>query len=103
MSNFTRSQTSRTSISTMAKVAALIAALGFVTLMLERPQLTASPRRASATMEQSIQMQRCRRSAGRFTSDESQSSTTAQQPLPAYFPGQFSLPDGTIEQQPTGF
>ncbi len=101
MSNFTRSQTSRSRISTMAKVAALIAALGFVTLMLERPQLTASPRRASATMEQSIQMSDVGGAPGAYTSDES--STTAQQPLPAYFPGQFSLPDGTIEQQPTGF
>lgn len=102
MSNSTRSHTRRSRMSTMAKVAALIAALGFVTIMLERPQLTASPKRSNATIEQSIQASVDARAPSSFASDGSQSST-AQQRLPSYFPGQFPLPDGTIEPQPVGF
>ena len=103
MSNSTLSYTSRRRLSTVAKVAALTAALGFVTVMLERPQLASSPRRSSSTVEQSIQATDAAAAPSRFASDEVPTSGPATKHLPAYFPGQFPLPDGTIEAQTTGF
>jgi hypothetical protein len=107
MSHSRRSYTSRRRLQTTAKVAALIAALGFVTAMLEQPRLTASPSRASVTVEDSLQ------TAGRGTAagTVSEATATGETPLPAsasghlpaYFPGQFSLPDRAIEPQPIGF
>ena len=104
MSNSTLSYASRRRLSTMTKVAALVAALGFVTVMLERPQVTSSPRRSSTAIEQSIQATDAAAAApSRFASDEALTSGPATKHLPAYFPGQFPLPDGTIEPQTTGF
>jgi hypothetical protein len=102
MSNSTLSYNSRRRLSTIAKVAALVAALGAVTVMLERSQLTASPRRSSATVEQSIQATDAVGASSRLVSDETLTGTPREH-LPVYFPGQFSLPDGTIDPQPTGF
>jgi hypothetical protein len=55
MSHLRRSYTSKRRLHTAAKVTALIAALGFVTLMLEHPRLTAAPSHPRATIEQNLE------------------------------------------------
>jgi hypothetical protein len=79
---------------TTAKVAALIAALGFVTMMLEQPRLTAAPSRSSATIAQSLE-------AGDDVA--APASLSASNSLPAYFPGQFAPPKGEAEPLPATF
>lgn len=76
-----RSYASRRRLLTTIKVAALIAALGFVTLMLEQPRLTASPSHPETSLQQPP------------------SSDNAA----AYFPGRFAPPAGEIESQPPTF
>ena len=66
-------------LNTTVKVAALIVALGFVTLMLEQPRLTASPTMPSST------------DAGAALMNVT------------YFPSQFAPPSGEIEPQPATF
>jgi len=79
-----RSYGSRRRILTTIKVTALIAALGFVTVMLEQPRLTASP---------------------------SHPRTSEAAPLPApspdsaatYFPSRFPAPGGEVASLPPTF
>jgi hypothetical protein len=52
MSKPRRSYASRKRLLAAVKVAALLAALGFVTVILEQPGLTASPTRSRASLEQ---------------------------------------------------
>jgi uncharacterized membrane protein len=107
MSHSRRSYTSRRRLQTTAKIAALIAALGFVTAMLEQPRLTASPSRASVTVEDSLETSVPGTAASAVSeaaaTDETPLPASASERLPAYFPGQFSLPDRAIEPQPIGF
>jgi hypothetical protein len=73
------SNPSRRALNTTLKVAALVAALGFVTVMLEHPRLTASPSMPTST------------DAGAALMNVT------------YFPSQFAPPSGEIEPQPTTF
>jgi hypothetical protein len=110
MSYIKRTRSSRKRLHMTVKVAALIAALGLVTIMLERPQLTASPHRSTVSMEQESlgAVDRVARPAGDSASepeasDESALPAAAATHAPSYFPGQFPLPDGRIDPQPVGF
>lgn len=109
MSSSRRSYTSRRRLNTTVKVAALIAVLGFVTVMLEQPRLTASPSRSSASIEQSLQSTdsggapMTRSVSGPVASGESRLPASASEYLPAYFPGQFAPPSGEVEAQPATF
>ena len=73
------SNPSRRALNTTVKVAALVAALGFVTVMLEQPRLTASP--------------------SLYSTDAGAALMT----VPTYFPSQFAPPRGETEPQPTTF
>jgi hypothetical protein len=106
MSSSKRSYHSKRRLHTTAKLAALIAALGVVTMMLEQPRLSVLPRHSAASIEQSIQSAyggaaAAPRSASESTAPEE--SPRASKHLPVYFPGAFPLPDGEVEPQPTGF
>ena len=106
MTNSKRSFASRRRLNTTLKVAALIGALGFVTLMLEQPRLTASPTRS---VEQSLyQTGSAGTSAARSMSEPAASGATplpesASEYLPAYFPRQFAPPGGEVDAQPPSF
>ena len=76
-----RSYASRKRMLTTIKVAALIAALGFVTVMLEQPRLTASPSHPATSLVQP---------------PSSEDAAT-------YFPGRFAAPTGEIEPHPPTF
>ncbi len=88
------------------KVAALIAALGFVTVMLEQPLLTASPR---ASVEQSLYQTDAggpamtRSVSEPAASGESLLPASASEYLPAYFSGRFDPPSGEVEALPPTF
>ena len=73
------SNPSRRALNTTVKVAALVAALGFVTVMLEHPRLTAAPSMPTST------------DAGAALMNVT------------YFPSQFAPPRGEIEPQPATF
>jgi hypothetical protein len=109
MSNSRRSYRSNRRLNTTVKVAALVAALGFVTVMLEQPRLTASPSRSNATIEQSLQPTDASGTAMTRAASElvaagvSRLPESASEHLPAYFPGQFAPPGGEIEAQPATF
>jgi hypothetical protein len=103
MSHSRRSYTSKRRLHTAAKITALIVALGFVTLMLEHPRLTASPSHPRATIEQSLQaigtddapLARFEaRPAGPL---ESPLPSSASENPPADFSWRFALPSGEVE------
>jgi hypothetical protein len=101
-----RSYSSRKRLLASVKVAALLAALGFVTVILEQPGLTASPTRSRASLEQLYSADAggapmTRSLSEPRTSEKSQSP--ASEPLPAYFPGQFAAPGGEVEPLPPTF
>lgn len=97
MSKPRRPYSSRKRLLTSVKIAALLAALGFVTVMLEQPRLIASPSNP-ATSEQSPY----RTDAAGAPMSRSMSERAAAESLPAYFPGQFAPPGGEVEpQRPT--
>lgn len=106
MSNSKRTFASRRRLNTTLKVAALIAALGLVTMMLERPRLTAAPTRS---VEQSLyQTGPSETSASRSMSEPAVAGATplpesASEYLPAYFPRLFAPPGGEVEAQPPSF
>jgi hypothetical protein len=91
----------RRRLNTSIKVAALVAALGFVTVVLEQPRLTASPSRSGATIEQTLQPTGT--GGAPMTRSASEPAASGDSRLPVYFPGQFAAPGGEIEPQPTGF
>ena len=107
MSKPRRSFSSRKRLLASVKVAALLAALGFVTVMLEQPRLTASPSNPATSVEQSPY----RTDAGgapmiRSMSERAalgESRLPASESLPAYLPGQFAPPGGEVEPQPPPF
>ena len=109
MSNPRRSYSSRKRLLASVKVAALLAALGFVTVMLEQPRLTASPRNPATSVEQSPYRTDAggapmtRSMSERAPFGESRLPASASESLPAYFPGQFAPPGGEVEPQPPTF
>jgi hypothetical protein len=106
MSSSKRSFSSSRRLNTSIKVAALIAALGFVTVMLEQPRLTASPRTPIEQSLYSAGSAETPASVGRSepaASGQTRLPASASEYLPAYFPSQFSPPNGAIEAQPPTF
>ena len=106
MTTTRRSYSSRKRLLTSIKVAALLAALGFVTVILEQPRLTASPTSPKTSLEQPYPTDAggaplTRSMSEPAASGKSQLKTSEQ--LPAYFPGQFAPPGGEVEPQPPTF
>ncbi|MDQ6917685.1 MAG: hypothetical protein M3023_07685 [Pseudomonadota bacterium] len=95
----------RRRLNTAIKVAALFAALAFVTVVLEQPRLTASPKQSQATVEQSLYspQQQTMTAADPAAAGESIVRSSASEQLPVYFPGQFAPPRGEVEAQPPSF
>ena len=123
-----RSYRSRRRLLTTIKVTALIAALGFVTVMLEEPKLTAAPRHASTSLEQRTSpagsgaapgnVSRTSPAQSMYSTGSSEAPLNARSepsspaaPLPApssdnavsYFPSRFAAPDGEVALQPPTF
>ena len=104
-----RSYSSRKRLLASVKVAALIAALGFVTVMLEQPRLTASPSNPGTAVEQSPHRTDAggapmsRSALQSAASGDSRLPGSTSEHLPAYFPGQFAPPGGEVESQPPTF
>jgi hypothetical protein len=102
MSHLRRSYTKKR-LHTAAKVTALIAALGFVTLMLEHPRLTAAPSHPRATIEQNLEaIDSGEASMTRFEARpagplESRLPLSASENPPADFSWRSVLPSGEIE------
>jgi hypothetical protein len=99
-----RSYSSRKQLLASVKIAALLAALGFVTVVLEQPRLTASPTSPRTSLEQLYPTD----AGGAMTRSMSEpasgkSQLPASEHLPAYFPGQFAPPSGEVEPQPPTF
>jgi hypothetical protein len=106
MSKPRRSYSSRKRLLASVKVAALLAALGFVTVVLEQPRLTASPTSPSTSLEQSYPTDVGGPPMTRSMSEPAasgKSQLTGSEHLPAYFPGQFAPPGGEVEPQPPTF
>jgi hypothetical protein len=106
MSKLRRSYSTRKRLLASVKVAALLAALGFVTVILEQPGLTASPTSSRASLEQLYPTDAggapMTRSLSEPTASE-KSQLPASEPLPTYFPGQFAPPGGEVEPLPPTF
>jgi hypothetical protein len=88
-------------LNTSIKVAALVAALGFVTVMMEQPRLTASPSSSVASVEQSLYWSDVAGAA--MASSLSEPAAAGESRLPTYFPSQFAPPNGEIDSQPPTF
>ena len=100
-----RSYSSRKRLLASVKVAALLAALGFVTVILEQPGLTASPTSSRTSLEQLHRADAGSAPMSRSMSEPAseKSQLPASEPLPAYFPGQFAPPAGEVEPLPPTF
>jgi hypothetical protein len=123
-----RSYRSRRRLLTAIKVTALVAALGFVTVMLEEPRLTASPRHTSTSLEQRTNpTASVAEPVSGFRTSPAQSMyptgsgeaplnawaepSLSASPLPApssdnavsYFPSRFAAPGGDVALQPPTF
>ena len=101
-----RSYSSRKRLLASVKVAALLAALGFITVILEQPGLTASPTSSRASLEQLYSADAGGAPMTRSLSEPAaseKSQSPASEPLPAYFPGQFAPPGGEVEPLPPTF
>jgi hypothetical protein len=107
MNHSRRTYSSRRRLLASVKVAALLAALGFITVMLEQPGLIASPGKSRTSIEQ-----------GMYPTDSGGAATTRSVPepaasveprlpaadyLPTYFPGRFAPPGGEVESLPPTF
>jgi hypothetical protein len=107
MNRSRRSYSSKRRLLAAVKVAALLAALGFITVMLEQPGLIASPSHPKTSIEQSM-----------FPTDSGsavmtrsvpepaasvESGLPASESLPTYFPGRFAPPSGEVESLPPTF
>jgi hypothetical protein len=105
MSKPRRSYASRKQLLASVKIAALLAALGFVTVVLEQPRLTASPTSARTSLEQLYPTDAGGAPMTRSMSEPAagKSQLPASEHLPAYFPGQFAPPGGEVEPQPPTF
>jgi len=104
MSNSKRTFASRRRLNTTLKFAALIAALGLVTAMLEQPRLTAAPTRP---VEQSLYQAGAAGTPAPRSMSEPASPGASPLPAseygPAYFPRLFAPPVGEVEAQPPSF
>ncbi len=90
MSKPRRSYSSRKRLLASVKVAALLAALGFVTVVLEQPRLTASPTSPRTSTEQLYPTDAGSAPMTRSMSEPAASGKSQLQALdhlPAYFPG----------------
>ncbi|HXL83276.1 MAG TPA: hypothetical protein VN989_04025 [Casimicrobiaceae bacterium] len=105
MSKPRRSYSSRKQLLASVKIAALLAALGFVTVVLEQPRLTASPTSPRTSLEQLYPTDAGGAPMTRSMSEPAsvKSQLPASEHLPAYFPGQFAPPGGEVEPQPPTF
>ena len=106
MSKPRRSYSSRKQLLASVKIAALLAALGFVTVILEQPGLTASPTSSRTSLEQLHPTDAGSAPMTRSLSEPAASAKSqlpASEPLPAYFPGQFAPPAGEAEPLPPTF
>ena len=125
MVNSRRSYASRKRLLTAIKVTALIAALGFVTVMLEQPRLTASPSHPNTSLQQprqgdpSLNGSKPTLERSSYPTDsadaplnwKAEAAPSAGAPAPApssenaasYFPGRFAPPEGEIAPQPPTF
>ena len=107
MSHSRLSFSKRRRLNTAIKVAALLAALAFVTVVLEQPHLTASPKQPRATVEQSYYSAPDQPPAAAMAelakTGETRLPGSASEYPPSYFPGQFAPPRGEVEAQPPSF
>ncbi|MDQ6922530.1 MAG: hypothetical protein M3Z74_00050 [Pseudomonadota bacterium] len=106
MTNSRRSYSSRRRLLASVKVAALLAALGFITVILEQPGLIASPSNSRTSIEQSMyQADSGGAVATRSVAEPAASESRLPTPddLPTYFPGRFAPPAGEVELLPPTF
>ena len=104
MTKSRRSYSSRRRLLASVKVAALLAALGFITVILEQPGLIASPSHSRMSIEQSMYPTD---SVGavmtRPVSEPAASVESRLQvadDLPTYFPRRFAAPGGEVDSLP---
>jgi hypothetical protein len=107
MTHSRRSYSSRRRLLSSVKVAALLAALGFITVMLEQPGLIASPSNSRASIRQSIYPTDSGGAVMTRSVPEPAASVESRLPaadyLPTYFPGRFAPPGGEVESLPPTF
>ena len=129
MTNSRLSYSSRKRLLATVKVAALLAALGFITVMFEQPGLIASPSNPSTSLEHrtkatnsgDARLVSSKASPGQsmYSTDsadaplnsKAEPAASGESPLPApssenaavYFPGRFAPPGGEIESLPPTF
>jgi hypothetical protein len=89
------------------KVAALLAALGFITVMLEQPGLIASPSNSRPSIAQSMYPTDSGGAVMPRSVSEQAASVEPRLPasdsLPTYFPSRFAPPGGEVESLPPTF
>ena len=101
------SYSSRRRLLSSVKVAALLAALGLITVMLEQPGLIASPSNSRTSIEQSMYPTNSGAAVVTRSVPEPATSVESRLPaadyLPTYFPGRFAPPGGEVESLPPTF
>lgn len=107
MSHSKLSFAKRRRLNTAIKAAALVAALAFVTVVLEEPRLTASPKQPRETAERSLNAGRDQ-AKGAATAEperagESMARASASEQSSLFIPGQLGPPRGEVEAQPPSF
>ena len=107
MTNSRRSYSSRRRLLASVKVAALLAALGFITVILEQPGLIASPSNSRPSIGQSMYPTDSSGAVMTRSVSEPAASVESRLPaaddLPTYFPGRFAPPGGEVEPLPPTF
>jgi hypothetical protein len=103
MSKPRRSYSSRKRLLASVKIAAVVAVLGFVTVVLEQPRLTASPSNPETSVQQSPYGTDAGAAALSEPATRGGSRLPASESLPVYFPSQFAPPRGEVEPQPATF
>ena len=104
MTNSRRSYASKRRLLASVKVAALLAALGFITVILEQPGLIASPGNSRTAIEQSMYPTDSGAAVMTRSMSEPAASVESRLPaaddLPTYFPRRFAAPGGEVESLP---
>jgi hypothetical protein len=106
MTNSRRSYSSRRRLLATVKVAALLAALGFITVILEQPGLIASPSNSRTSIEQSMYPTDSGGAVTTRSVSEPAASVESRLPAadaPTYFPRRFAPPGGEVESLPPTF
>jgi hypothetical protein len=107
MTNSRRSYASRRRLLASVKVAALLAALGFITVILEQPGLIASPSHPKTSIEQSMSPTDSGGAGSTRTMSEPAASVESRLPAadyqPTYIPRRFAPPGGEVESLPPTF